>query len=57
MLLADEAHIRANLQRVRDVFGGMRVTVRADGFQVARNLEDDTRQIQKFSRIAAEMLR
>lgn len=57
VLLADEAHMREMLKRVRDVFGGMRVTVRADGFQVARNLEDDTKQIQKFSRIAAEMLR
>lgn len=57
VLLADESHIRATLNRVRDVFGGMRVTVRADGFQVARNLEDDTRKIQEFSRIAAEMLR
>lgn len=57
VLLADEAHIRSTLGRVREVFGGMRVTVRADGFQVARNLEDDTRQIQKFSQIAAEMLR
>lgn len=57
VLLADETHIRNTLNRVRDVFGGMRVTVRADGFQVARNLEDDTKQIQKFSQIAAEMLR
>ena len=57
VIMADEAHMREKLTRFREIFGGMRATVRADGFQVVRSMEEDTKQIQKFARIAAEMLR
>lgn len=57
VLLAEEAQIREKLGRIREMFAGMRVTVRADGFQILQNLEDDTKKIQQFGRIAAEMLR
>lgn len=57
VIMADEAHMREKLTRFREIFGGMRATVRADGFQVVRSMEEDTKQIQKFAQIAAEMLR
>jgi len=57
VMFADEAQIRRRLAHVREVFSGMKLTVRADGFQPMGALEDDTEKIRRFARIAAEMLR
>lgn len=56
VLYAEEDEMRKKLLKVRKLFMGVPITVRADGQQLMRNLETDVQSIQKWSRIAAEIL-
>ena len=57
VLLTDEAAIRAKIARVREVFDGFRVTVRADGLGMVSSINKDLPKMLRWCSIADEMLR
>jgi uroporphyrinogen-III decarboxylase len=57
VLYADEAHIRAQLKTIREVFQGIPLTVRADGMQLMGSVEHDVEKIRQWGKIASELLR
>jgi len=56
VLLADEAAIRAKIARVREVFTGFPVTVRADGLGMLSSIDKDLPKMLRWCSIADEML-
>ena len=55
VLFAEEKNIVSKLKKIRVMFDGLPVTVRADGQQLMRDLETDVQSIKRWSEIAEDI--